>query len=534
MKLSKASLLGIITIVILLLGLPLLGPKFIPTHDGEYHLIRFMEFYSMLSQGYLFPRWAPTLNSGFGIPIFLFHYPFPNYIGSLFHVLGFQFVDAFKMALFSGYFLSGVFCFIFLSKIVDKRASFFGTIAALTVPYWFVDIYVRGSVGEVWAFAWMFAALACVVWQKNLGLGVSIAFLVLSHNIQALLFLPIITIFAFVRYRAGLVAIALGLLLSAYFWIPALLERSYVVGLSTVNPLDHFASIWELLVPSWGTEFSGQSIIANKMSFQIGVMPLVWLGLAIWFMLRNKLKNSFVSVALILAALAAFLMLPYSGGIWSTIAGIAYIQYPWRLLALFIPIVAVVAGIVSTKLSIKILIGMSFVSLLLVYGYTRPVLYERRDDGYYSSKPNFTDGTSSMGNAFSTIWTPWKPQRPEKLIEQDQGVMVTMVDQKPLFVKFIAESAKESTVRVNILYFPGWTAYRDTEKISIAYENDGLINLQLPMGTHEVVVRFEETPVRAVANAISLMGLLWLSVWAILKCIYAYRHKYRSHVRRTQ
>lgn len=511
----------LVVLTVFLLGFPLLGPRFIPTHDGEYHIIRFMEFFTMLSNGYFFPQWAPTLNSGFGIPIFLFHYPFPNYIGSFFHLLGFQFVDAFKLTLFSGYLSAGVFCFLFLSRLWDKKAAMYGTIASLTVPYWFLDIYIRGSVGEVWAITWMFAALASIVWQKKILLGISIALLILSHNIQALVFLPSITIFVFIRYRQSLWSIALGLMLASYFWIPALAERSFVVGLSSVNPLDHFATLWELLVPSWGSEFSGRSIVANKMSFQIGIIPVIWLAVAGW---------KFIALAIGIV----FFMLPVSQILWESIPGMSYVQYPWRLLSLFIPMVAISAAYVSTKISMIKSIVIVLTGIVLVYGYARPATYERRDDAYYLSRDNFTGGTSSMGNAFSTIWTSWKQEKAESLVDSDESVRVTIHKQKPLFLYATIVNERNAKIRINTLYFPGWKVYDNGKHAPIEYQSNGLINIVLSPGTHEVIARFEDTPVRRTANVLSILGLLWLLGWAILEFIYAYRDKHVAYDKRPQ
>mgnify|MGYP001616233928 FL=1 len=50
-----------------------------PTHDGEYHVIRFYEFFKTLSSGVLYPRWALDLNQGMGAPIFNYVYHLPNY-----------------------------------------------------------------------------------------------------------------------------------------------------------------------------------------------------------------------------------------------------------------------------------------------------------------------------------------------------------------------------------------------------------------------------------------------------------------------
>jgi hypothetical protein len=534
MKAARFVFPFLLSLVIVILGLPLLGAKFLPTHDGEYHIIRFMEFFKMLENGVFFPRWAPTLNSGFGLPIFLFHYPFPNYIGSMFHALGFEFVDSFKLTLFGGYALAGAFCFIFLSKLWNKKAALIGAIASLTVPYWFVDIYVRGSVGEVWACAWMFGALCSIAWGKPKALSVAVALLVLSHNIQAMVFLPFILAFGWQYERKYILFVFLGLILSSYFWIPALFERSYVVGLNIVNPLEHFASVFELLVPRWGTQFSGQSIVANKMSFQIGVIPLLWLGMAsvLFFKLKPKRGRFIASLLALWTLVAIYLMLPDSSFIWTTVPGISYIQYPWRLLSIFIPVVAIAGAYVASRLG-KISIVLAIFSVVLVYGYTRPAMYERRDDAYYMSRDNFTDGTSSMGNTFSTIWTPWKQERAQSLVELTTGKGTVLVtEDKPLMIRFQANLEESSEVQINRLYFPGWNIYEDGKPFPIEYASDGVMNMSLSGGTHTLEARFEETPVRKVSNLLSIGGLLWLLGSFILEGIYAYRHTYRIHVRR--
>jgi hypothetical protein len=524
----------VILVSCIFLGLPLLGAKFLPTHDGEYHIIRFMEFYRMLSDGYMFPRWAPTLNSGFGIPIFLFHYPFPNYVGSALHILGFSFVDAFKFSLFLAYTLAAGFLYLFLLAVRDRWSAWVGTMAAMLVPYWFLDIYVRGSVGEVWAFAWFFAALAALSRHRFGFTAMSIALLITSHNIQAMILFPFIVMFAWPIGSKGMWSIAIGCMLSAYFWLPALVERSFVVGLTTVNPLDHFASWYELLIPSWGSQFSGATFVANKMSLQIGVMPLVWCLVAGWLVLRRggKIERKNAVAILVLATLVIWLMLPASSSAWTSLPGLAYIQYPWRLLSLTIPLVAIAASYVASKLSKSVAGGLVVVSILFVYGYARPALYESRDDAYYQSRPNFTDGTSSMGNAFSTLWTGWMPARATDSATLLSGDATISVIQHNVLDREIAVSANtDAVVRVNTVYFPGWTVREHGRVVPILYENSGLIDIPLAAGVHQLRVRFEDTPVRKIGNSVSLVGLFWLCVSAILRSIYAYRNRHITHER---
>ena len=49
------------------------------------------------------------------------------------------------------------------------------------------------------------------------------------------------------------------------------------------------------------------------------------------------------------------------------------------------------------------------------------VTYEKRDDSHYLSRREFTDGTSSPGNSFSTIWTGWKKERFQTRFQASTG-----------------------------------------------------------------------------------------------------------------
>ena len=93
-------------ILFLLLLIPLWGwfhPGFPITHDGQDHIARIANFYQSLQDGILVPRWAENLNWGYGHPILMFLYPMPSYMASIFHFVGFSFVDSTKLVF--------VFCF---------------------------------------------------------------------------------------------------------------------------------------------------------------------------------------------------------------------------------------------------------------------------------------------------------------------------------------------------------------------------------------------------------------------------------------
>ncbi|MFZ5845206.1 MAG: hypothetical protein ACOY0S_01935 [Patescibacteria group bacterium] len=514
--LSLTPILGVVFWV----AWPLLAPGFIPTHDGEYHLMRFWQIAKMWRFGYLFPRWAPDLNSGYGVPLFNFFYPLPSYIGAFYHLLGWSLVDAFKLTLATGYLAAGLFCFWWLNKLFSRSATVFGVVMFMLTPYWFVEVYVRGTVGEVLAIAWLMLALGSIEAGAVWSLGLASAGLVLSHNILAMVFLPILIGYIFLKKLSLVKGLVLGLGLSAYFWLPAVIEKGTVVGTNFVNFRDYFPQVYQLLLPSWGTGFFGSSYAGNEMSVQIGVIPILIVisGIVAGFSERlrrfKKLSNFFI----VLGALSIFLMLPISRYLWEKIPALAYLQYSWRLLALFLPIVAYMASYLFQKIRQKWLWLLIILTLVFVYPYFHPVVYPIRDDRYYLSQREFTDGTSSLGDSFTTRWLPPQRERPRERVEIISGkTRLISSEMKPLEYNLLFSSELESKIRLHTAYYPGWTVRLDGRITDIEFAANGLISFAVPAGEHRVWVRFEETPLRQWANIVSLISLLWLITSGILK-----------------
>jgi len=530
---NKKTMLGVG--IVLLFGifacLPLFGKGYIPTHDGEYHIIRFIEFFRMVSAGYWFPRWAPTLNSGYGMPIFLFHYPFPNYIGAFFLGIGIDAVYAFKLSLALGYITSGMCSFLWLRRLFGVKAAITGSIISSFVPYWFVDLYVRGSVGEVWAIGFMFASIMLLEYRMLIPYSFAIAGLILSHNILAMLFMPILLGYAFFRNKRYTIGIFFGILLSSYFWMPALFERKYVVGLNIVNFQEHFVQLYEFLIPSWGTGFSGAVFGVNKMSFQIGIVPLmVIIGSII---LAWKEKNPATKrlywffVFVLLCAIA--LMFSWTSFIWEHMIFLSFVQFPWRFLSIIIPVTAFIGAYVSYRISMRfwsiVLIGAS---VIFSYSYTRPHVYEPRDGQYYMSRTNFTDGTSSIANTFSTIWTDWKKGRSDYVLKVINGKVPGGISENSYLKKTLTIWADAgSEVYIPILYYPGWKVIIDQKETPIDYVTDGTIRFAVLQGKHQATVVFTQTFVRKCADMLSVVTLVWILGWGILG-VYANLHRHVS------
>lgn len=513
MKIKTWMCVSLLCGIWLYAALPLLKPGFIPTHDGEYHIIRIVEFSRMLGAGYLFPRWAPTLNSGYGIPIFNYHYPLPNYVGSFIRLFTRDAVSAFQMGMGIGYFVIILAAFGWLAVLFGTLPALVGATTAAFVPYLFVDMYIRGTVGEIWAIAFLFLSLLAVEKKQYMWFAFTFGLIVLSHNILAMMFAPFLLFYSVLRGRRALWGMAAGLGLSAFFWLPALVEQKFVVGLNTVNFRQHFVDMYELLIPSWGSGFSGTGGFQNKMSFQVGIAPIVAILGGLWASKKSKLFVYFF----ILFIVSIFMMLPLSRGVWEAIKPFQLIQYPWRLLTFVVPFTAYAAAYWVRRMKRQWWgILFAFIALIAAHSYVRPVLYEPRSESYYLARPNFTDGTSSMGNSFSTIWSGWKTTRPASTIIVKNGDLVGKSKWEYMDKEFTVSMKQSGDIIVNTLYFPGWMTAVDGSIVPIDYQKEGIIRFPVSEGTHVIRVHFTETPVRKTANAISVVSLVILGAYAIL------------------
>lgn len=525
----KYKYLFFLFIFALLASFPLFHIGLIPTHDGEYHLIRFYEFDKMLRSGNFYPRWTPDLNFGYGIPLLTYVYPLPNYFASLLHLFGISFLDSVKLNMAAASFVGSFFFYFWSKRFWGNLGGVVASVFYTFSPYHFVDIYVRGSVGEVWAlgifpgFLWAITEFSQT--KKPVYAISAVIFLALTifaHNILGLMFFFFaITYMAFLMFQEkmkiklllsfGLITL-LALSLSAIFWLPALTETKYVVGLQVYDILHNFPDITQLLFPSWGTDFFGSGS-GNEMSVQIGIMNLFAVFLGIYALLVYWKKGNRQTVWLLAFFLGWFvllfyLMMPESYPVWKTFPLIHYFQFPWRLLSLTILVCSFFAGsFVSLYKNFFVGWILAILAIILTISYTTPAYYMVRSDQYYVSRSNFIDGTNSVGNVFNTIWNTQKKKHSSELFLTGNNQAVTNIKKiSPTDFSAVIATPNKIEQQLAISYFPGWNVQIDA-KWQKASQKDGLIGFSLPKGKHTIKVKLDQTNIEFLASIITLLSL---------------------------
>ena len=375
--------------------------------SDEMHPAWLYEMYETIKAGQIPPRFVPDLSFAHGYPLFNFVFPLPFYIGSLVHLAGLSLVDSVKFLFFISVPLSAYFMYRLLRQFSNQFISFLGSMVYIYSPYRSTEIYVRGAIGEIFSFVFLPLILLSIVKTtdtlvktklKWAGLGaLSIGGLILSHNIISYMFLPFAAFFALLRLRdakykkeAGkdLLMMALfGLLISGYFWIPAIVESSQMKYSTVFNYWDHFPALRQLITPYFGY---GASVPGrwDGISFFVGsaALMLMVISLVIFAFKAKKIETEdkgLILWSITAIVISVFMMNHRSDILWRNVPLLPYFQFPWRFLAL-----VSFAGsllVVSIKyLPLNKLLG--FILLLLTLSsipYFKPHDFLGRTDDYF-------------------------------------------------------------------------------------------------------------------------------------------------------
>lgn len=539
----------IIILMLLFVSFPAVKSLLIPggftSHDLTHHVIRQISMDKLLSEGQFPPRWSGELNNGFGYPLFLFNYPLPVLVGEIFHKLRMGFVDSVKAVLFLSMIISVVGMYLFLNVLLKSRlAAFLGSIFYLYAPIRFLNVYVSTAVGSALALG----ILPFVFWNLvliskgdrgnvgNWGIlrgGIFIALLILAHNVTALIFAPVILSFAGLlawrvkdvrMVREVGVMVLLGLGLSAWFWIPAVFEAQYTRFDLIFGKFyaDQFPSIWQLIRSPWGYGLSHpQNPEVGDMSYQLGlihILGMLMLVALVWVRRGIREIREIGGFALTIFAISVFLMLKISLSLWENLPFLSLVQFPLRFSAI---------SVFTASMSAALLVKYLPFKKLLVISLCLLVIYANRN--HWHINQTFNPGEDYYLNLKTTATTygehlpKWgrimEKTSPGKL-EFVRGVgEIRVVKDKSVDILVEIEVRNSVKLRLNQIYFPGWEIKVDEKKVNFDYLSDtesyGLPLFDIESGKHLVEAKFSNTPIRNLADLISVIIIITiiLNLW---------------------
>lgn len=552
--------LAILFVSSIALSIPLMSPGFYTVHDDQ-QIARLFVFDQAI-KGRQFPvRWVDGLGFGFGYPLFVFYPPLVYFVGEAFHFLGFGFIDSIKLVFYLSIFASGIAIYIFVKEFWGRLPATVSALFYMLVPYRALDIYVRGALAESFSFVplplilWSFYKLNHSSRSVYIYLSaVFLALLMVTHNLIFLpfmLILPIYLVFLIGKSKDKklstvycLLSIVLAFGLSAFFWLPALLEKKFTIvdQLLLVNLANyniHFVYPQQLWNWPWG--FGGSaSGSADGISFKIGKLHILVstaafiLSIILLFKtkLRSKLSTVNYQLSIVLFSLfvfSAFMTTFYSKFVWDSIPTLGYLQFPWRFLTFTALFSSILTGYVVYSLkfpAFKLTLAIILILLLFIPNFKlfKPQAYrpDLTDEvatskdyiSWYVSSSSFEylpkDVELVKNNLGANVVKVEKSQIPSSLVKIVSGdASVDEIKNMPNKHIFKITALSDVKAIVNIFNFPGWTVKIDGQSFAINDDNPlKLITLNIPPGSHQVEVVFKNTPIRNIANMLSLISII--------------------------
>lgn len=539
-RIRRAGLWGWLTVALAWLAAAsfLLRHGFPRGTDWALELVRMAEWRQALAEGQIPPAWAPDLYGGYGSPVFLFYPPLAAALAAgasaLLPSLQAAAVAASLVTLLVAVVGAAVMGW---AAEEDGRAGA-PRIAALMLvlqPYLLADLLLRNAQAELLALALLPLAMAGLLRadrrprQAALLLALAVALVCLTHPLTALvLMVMLLAGGAFVlRQAVGWGALAggvgLGLLLSAWSWLPALALGSWIrQGELLRDRLDFHRNF---LAP-------GQ-LIGHGHPFSAG-----WLGPAALLCLLGALlagrlsgtRRRMAFAVLVGGAVLLVLPLPVARPVWEAVPWMPLLQFPWRLmgpLAVLATLAAALAfGAFAGGSSPRVRRGLEISLLALALLDALPLLQAARPlpDGLEQNlEPAAVRAFGHRGTVFDEYLPVgadpalWRERYPGPLAAVPAGVRYQVVRDAGTSAEVEVEAPADTGVLFARWFFPGWTATVDGVEVEATQGPRGALAVPVPAGRHRVAVRYRQPEIRRVAGWLSLLGLagcVWLALRA--------------------
>lgn len=525
---------------------PLTKPGFPRLGDGEYFLARLANYHLAFSQGQLPPRWAPNLNFGFGYPILNFHYPLPNIIGTLFIILGFSVVNSFKLVYILAFVaaLSGMWQLT--RKLFGALPAFISVFVYLSAPYFIIDFYNRGSIGELLVFGilpWcLYFSLNFLATPKNFHQQVLIplfTLLLLAHNLTSLIgviFIIFYLSFAFSWKKLQTLTptfFVSGLLVS-FFWLPAIFELPFTsVSSSPQNQikLDQLIPVLDQikLVGSGSLQPPGPDIgLSLQLGSAIAFIALISI-LCLPFQGCKPSNRQYLFLMVFIFA-SVLIISPIGKPLWAFVSWLGFLQFPWRLYLFTSFSGALLAGwLISQTKFVILFVPILILSLISLASFTPPSDYLPYEDPFLYSYPL----TSTSANEFDPPW--YHPDQAvaitenhsqSSIISSNPDAKISIIHSNGTSYDYQIDTPTNSLITEKTLYFPGWETTVDDQPLNLDQfraNQAGLINYLVSAGQHHVTTQFtQNTPARLIGNTLTLMGVI---LYGYLTQIWWRKHK---------
>jgi hypothetical protein len=522
---------------------PLVVGGFPVGHDWLYELVRVGEYRAALEAGQWPPWWSENLYAGYGSPVFLFYAPLFSATATLLGELSGSVARGASAALVlasaasvytMGRFLSDLLA---TQGVADRAAARVGTVFFVLHPYLLGDKLVRNADAEFVALclapiAFRGAVLATTRPRPAFVLiSGGLALVILAHNLTALVGVAAVLGAGLalhgVRDRRAwqviLAGVAAALVLTAFFWLPALAYTGLIRPEELLQgKLDFHGQFPPLQKIFWYVRF-----------FATGLATPLALVAGVWAALRFPDQRRALASLLGAAALLLFLQTRASTEIWESVPMLPFFQFPWRMMgplawaASAVVALTFAAALARASTPRRVAAELALFALLILNAL--PILSQYR--AFPEDAERFAPALAhpelirngvervTLGDEYLPRQADprvWFTQRPlEGPVISSSGLVrwKTLEDRGTRIELETHASSGAARLRLARFAWPGWQLELDGAKHALPASALGVLEVDVPAGDARIRLWLEPPPLRRFALVVSLASLV---VWLIV------------------
>jgi hypothetical protein len=531
-----------------IIALPLLVRKGVPPYSAlPLHALRATETASLLREGVFYPRWASGFHFTYGAPVLNYLPPLPHMLAAL-HQIATEATptQSAKIVMLMGWIAAALGMYAFGRGRFGVRG---GIIAAfsyvMSAPLAFTLPYQLGEVPYVLALGLLPCAAAALdeLWRKGdrrtfgLALAVCVAFVLCDARLT--LFGGVVLGFVAlsgrvyapreVRLRRAFLFVALIILtaiLTAFYWLPALLEREAVHWLSAsapphALPIPLTESLFS--VPYYDLSAQNPPVLRG-----VGLGVVIAACLALW---RSKQHRQHVGVFFGLGIALIAISTPAFERLWQAQDSfLPILPYHAVLAATFC--LAVAAGGIDMSESQGIRAALQTGALALVPfvpmigAFFPPAWVERETDtpfaafegellGYHAASLRegvlLPASVSDLSRPLPNLVDNLRLGRPIERVNRatlSGGGQISPLAEGGLTWRYVVNTLESNAVEFFFHNGLWWRAQLQNEPLPLETSPNGFLQVKLPPINAELVLSIEETPVSTWSWALTGLGAL--------------------------
>jgi hypothetical protein len=500
--------------------------------DIQYHTIAMAQFDQAIIRGEWLPRWAPDMAAGYGYPNFIFYPPLTYYVGLISTASGNMYANALDFVIGVALVGSSVSMYALATYLWGRLSGMVAAVAYVYAPYHLVVAYVKGAVPELLALAlWPACILFLIRSARTPGLinptlfGVFMALTLATNSLSSLLLAGMCLLYVTVHFIAtrdrtfpprALAGFVFGLALSAYYWLPAIAETGNVqiwqMTAGYFRYADHFATLGQLIYSPWGY---APSSFPHEFSLMLGGLQLLAVVCAAAMLRKRSSVEHWFLVVLVVVCCA--MTLPISTVVWALLKPIQILQFPWKFLAPAMLGASLLVGWVVSKATCRHAMWLAPILIITAIGldasHAKPWQTIWRELGFGQPEHIRPWTFDVIGGDITHLYTSYLPKAakipaaPRSVAAQGEGFTINGNDKD-----FTARSPHGGALTLQTFYYPGWQVFVDCRPVPVTISPYGLMQIQVPAGSHAIEARFGATPLRRAAAATSITALLALAM----------------------